>query len=262
MDLAMRSEDNAKQVFDRVFKKLGGRLPVLPGGSSRLSNLLTWYQKRCRVALPDPSFYFDYVNNQRVNACAAADGDFKLIGFNVGTPVAFLKLYETLLQRPGWGSLPFCAMPRYLLSLFYYYHFGKCNTGEFGKQVISDSRRSEGFLVIQSAAGPNSISTFWIVLGVLTFVVLLFVVGLVPLAVGYALQKRKRWAKPLGLALAVFSLINIPVGTALGIYTIKFFRSEGGVRLYGGKFSAASEGDLQDALNRTRPLMNWADRSK
>ena len=107
-----------------------------------------------------------------------------------------------------------------------------------------------------------SISTFWITFAVLTFVVLLFLVGLIPLAVGYGLKKRKRWARPLGLMLAVISMINIPVGTALGIYTIKFFRSEGGVRLYGGKFSAASEGDLQDALNRTQPLMNWADRSK
>ena len=119
-------------------------------------------------------------------------------------------------------------------------------------------------VVVVKLATPatTSTSTFWIASGVLTFVVLLFVVGLVPLAVGYALQKRKRWAKPLGLALAVFSLINIPVGTALGIYTIKFFRSEGGVRFYGGKLAAASEGSLQDALKRTQPLMNWADRSK
>jgi uncharacterized membrane protein len=119
-------------------------------------------------------------------------------------------------------------------------------------------------VVVVKLATPaaNSISTLWIVLGVLTFVVLLFVVGLVPLAVGYGLQKQRRWAKPLGLALAVISLVNIPVGTALGIYTVKFFRSEGGVRLYGGKLSAASEGDLQDALNRAQPLMNWADRTK
>ena len=119
-------------------------------------------------------------------------------------------------------------------------------------------------VVVVELATPaaNSISTFWIALGVLTFVVLLFVVGLVPLSVGYALKKRKRWAKPLGLALAVISLMNIPVGTALGIYTIKFFRSEGGVRLYGGKSSTASEGDLKVALKGAQPLMNWADRSK
>ena len=119
-------------------------------------------------------------------------------------------------------------------------------------------------VVVVELATPaaNSISGFWIAFGVLTFVVLLFVVGLIPLAVGYALKKRKRWAKPLALFLAVVSLINIPVGTALGIYTIKFFRSEGGVRLYGGKSSRISEGDLQGALKRTRPWMNLADRSK
>jgi Mg2+/Co2+ transporter CorB len=119
-------------------------------------------------------------------------------------------------------------------------------------------------VVVVELATPaaNSISGLWIAFGVLTFVVLLFVVGLIPLAVGYALKKRKRWAKSLGLALAVISLINIPVGTALGIYTIKFFRSEGGIQLYGGKSSTISEGDLQGALKRTQPLMHWADRSK
>lgn len=113
-----------------------------------------------------------------------------------------------------------------------------------------------------AALGPGSISTFWAVLGVLVFIILLFVVGLIPLAVGYALKKRRRWAKPLGLSLAVVSLINIPVGTALGIYTIRFFRSEGGVQLYGGRSAKASEDDLQNALKGTQPLMNWADRLK
>ena len=113
-----------------------------------------------------------------------------------------------------------------------------------------------------AALGPASISTFWIALGVLSFVVLLLVIGLLPLAVGYALKNRKRWARPLGFSLALVSLINIPVGTALGIYTIKFFRSEGGIRLYGGKSATASEGDLQDALKRAQPLMNLADRLK
>lgn len=118
-------------------------------------------------------------------------------------------------------------------------------------------------IAVRSASlGANSISTFWLALGVLIFVVLLFVVGLVPLAIGYGLRKRRRWAKPLGLSLAVISLLNIPVGTALGIYTIKFFRSEGGAQLYGGKSSTASEGELQEALRGAQPLMNWADRLK
>ena len=114
-----------------------------------------------------------------------------------------------------------------------------------------------------AAVGTNSISTVWIGLGVLTFVILLFVVGLLPLAVGFGLKKQRRWARSLGLSLGVISLINIPVGTALGIYTIRFFRSEGGVRLYGGKSStSSSEGDLQQALRGAQPLMNWADRLK
>ena len=113
-----------------------------------------------------------------------------------------------------------------------------------------------------SALGTSSISTFWIVAAVLTFIVLLLLAGLLPLVLGYGLQKQKRWAKPLGVGLAVVSLINIPVGTALGIYTIKFFRSQGGVQLYGGKSSKASETELQDALKDTQPLMNLADRLK
>ena len=118
-------------------------------------------------------------------------------------------------------------------------------------------------VVVRSAAlGSNSIPTVWILFGVLLFLVLLFVVGLLPLAVGYGLKKRRRWVKPLGLSLAVVSLINIPVGTALGIYAIKFFRSEGGVRLYGGKSSTASKSDLQDALRGAQPLMKWPDRLK
>jgi len=118
-------------------------------------------------------------------------------------------------------------------------------------------------LVVKLAAlGTNLISTFWIAIGVVIFVVLLFVVGLVPVAVGYGLSKQRRWARPLGLSLAMVSLINIPIGTALGIYTIRFFRSQGGVHLYGGKPATSSEGDLKEALKGTRPLMNWADRLK
>ncbi len=118
------------------------------------------------------------------------------------------------------------------------------------------------FVVGIATRGANSISSFWIASGAVAFVVLLFAVGLLPLAVGYGLTKRRRWAKPLGLALAAISLVNIPVGTALGIYAFKFFRSEGGIKLYGGKASTTGEGELQAALRGARPLMNWADRMK
>jgi len=124
-----------------------------------------------------------------------------------------------------------------------------------------------GLLLLVSAvklASPaaNLISTFWIAVSVVVFVVLLFAVGLLPLLVGYGLRKRRRWAKPLGICLAVISLINMPIGTALGIYTFKFFRSEGGIRLYGGGESTAGDSELQDALHGAQPLMNWAKRTR
>jgi hypothetical protein len=119
-------------------------------------------------------------------------------------------------------------------------------------------------VIVIELANPiaSSISTFWIMFGILTFVALLFLVGLIPLAVGYGLNRRKRWAKPLGLVLAVISLVNIPVGTALGIYTITFFRSVGGARLYGGTGSETTEGDLQLAMKGAQPFINLADRLK
>lgn len=118
------------------------------------------------------------------------------------------------------------------------------------------------FVVKIATPNENLISTSWIAVGVAVFVILLLMVGLWPLLVGYGLKKRRQWAKPLGIFLGVISLINIPVGTALGIYAIKFLRSEGGAKLYGGKVAAVDEGELQDALQGARPLMNLADRLK
>jgi len=118
------------------------------------------------------------------------------------------------------------------------------------------------FVFLMSSPTANVISTFWIVVSVVTFVILLFAVGLLPLLVGYALTKRRRWAKSLGVTLAIISLINIPIGTALGIYTFKFFKSPGGIELYGGGVSTASESELQDALHNAQPLMNLAERLK
>ena len=118
------------------------------------------------------------------------------------------------------------------------------------------------FVFMMAAPAPSSIPTFWIAVSVVVFVVLLFTVGLLPLLVGYGLRKRRRWAKPLAICLAVLSLINIPIGTALGIYAFKFFRSEGGIRLYGGRESTASDSELQDALHGAQPLMNWAKRTR
>ena len=118
-------------------------------------------------------------------------------------------------------------------------------------------------LVVRLATpAAELISTFWIAISVVAFLILFLLVGLAPVIVGYGFKQRKRWVKPVGLALALVSLINIPVGTALGIYTFKFFRSEGGAKLYGGKVSTADNEELTEAMRRAQPLMNWAKRSK
>ena len=112
-----------------------------------------------------------------------------------------------------------------------------------------------------SVAG-ELISATWMIVGAIVFVVLLFAVGLLPLLVGFGFAKRRPWVKPLSIAVAIISLVNIPIGTALGIYTIKFFRSDAGVILYGGQARVAVEHDLQEALGRAKPLMNLAERLK
>jgi len=113
-----------------------------------------------------------------------------------------------------------------------------------------------------SVSDAIALSAFWIAISVITFVGLLMFVGVLPLLVGFGFQKQSRWLKPSAQALAIISLINIPIGTALGIYTIKFFRSDAGISLYGGKASSASEGELSDAMQGAQPLMNWANKSK
>ena len=119
-------------------------------------------------------------------------------------------------------------------------------------------------IVVVWSAGPETIriSTMWIAIGAAIYLVLLLAVGLLPVIVGYGLAKRKRWAKSLGMFVAFISLINIPIGTALGIYLLRFLRSEGGIKLYGGKASTTSEHELQAAMRGAQPLMNWADRLK
>jgi len=117
------------------------------------------------------------------------------------------------------------------------------------------------FVALATPAAAN-LSTFWMVVGSLIIAALFIVVGLLPVVVGYGLRRRLRWVKPVGIILAVLSLVNIPIGTALGIYTIKFFRSTGGVELYGGTVASTSEGELKDAMDGAQPLMKFADRLK
>ena len=111
-----------------------------------------------------------------------------------------------------------------------------------------------------SVAG-ELISASIMVAATIVFVLLMLFVGILPFVAAIGLKNRRPWVKPFAIALAIISLVNIPIGTALGIYTIKFFRSAG-VQLYGGQATVAGADELEDALNHAQPLMNVAERLK
>ena len=118
-------------------------------------------------------------------------------------------------------------------------------------------------LVVKLATPTGGfLSSSWIAAASIIFIVLLLFVGLFPVIVGIGFRRRRLWVRPIGFGLAIVSLVNVPIGTALGIYTVKFFRSEGGTLLYGGKARAARDDELQDALERAQPFVGWADRLK
>lgn len=119
-------------------------------------------------------------------------------------------------------------------------------------------------IVVVKFATPAAeiISTTALTIGSVVFVILFLAVGVLPLLVGYGFRKRATWVKPLGTIVAIISLVNIPIGTALGVYTMKFFRSVAGRALYGGKGMTASDDELKDAMRGAQPLMNWADKLK
>jgi hypothetical protein len=49
---------------------------------------------------------------------------------------------------------------------------------------------------------------------------LMVVLGLPGVLAGYGLLKRKPWGRILALVIGVLGLVNFPVGTAIGIYTL------------------------------------------
>lgn len=54
----------------------------------------------------------------------------------------------------------------------------------------------------------------------LTVGILLVVLGLPGMAAGYGLLKRRAWARGLAIAVGVLNLVNFPIGTLIGLYTL------------------------------------------
>lgn len=53
-----------------------------------------------------------------------------------------------------------------------------------------------------------------------TFGILMVLLGLPGIVAGYGLLTRRSWARTLTIVLGVLGLVNFPVGTAIGIYTL------------------------------------------
>ncbi|HEX8097396.1 MAG TPA: hypothetical protein VF507_05145 [Pyrinomonadaceae bacterium] len=69
--------------------------------------------------------------------------------------------------------------------------------------------------------------------GIMIFAVafsLLF--ALPPLAAGFGFFKVKPWARTAGFVAGILALLSIPLGTALGVYTLWFLQSEQGKQFY------------------------------
>jgi hypothetical protein len=86
------------------------------------------------------------------------------------------------------------------------------------------------------------------------FVTLLFT--LPAFIAGYALLKRKPWARTASIVAAVLEAMNMPIGTAVCIYSFWFMFSDEGKRFYE---QVATEGTPRPALYEATPRPWWHD---
>ncbi|MFN2416181.1 MAG: hypothetical protein ABR603_13640 [Pyrinomonadaceae bacterium] len=89
---------------------------------------------------------------------------------------------------------------------------------------------------------PNAPPEVAAILGFMGALLFVFAVlfGLPPLLAGYAMLKRKSWARVAGVAAACVEALSFPFGTALCVYTLWFlfgqgegFHRAGGGQMYG-----------------------------
>ena len=87
------------------------------------------------------------------------------------------------------------------------------------------------FLAIGAGAAsdpnaPPALAAIFGFFGVL-MLVLALVFGLPPMLAGYAMLKRKRWARVAGIVAACVEALSFPFGTALCVYTLWFLFGQG-----------------------------------
>ena len=73
---------------------------------------------------------------------------------------------------------------------------------------------------------------------------------------GYGLLKRKSWARTAGIVAAVLEAMNVPIGTAVCVYSFWFMFSDEGKRFYE---QVAREGMPRAELYEATPRPWWQD---
>jgi len=67
----------------------------------------------------------------------------------------------------------------------------------------------------------NSETGGWLIAGgMLLFACCIFAMGWISISAGLALRKRQPWARTAIVILSVINLINFPIGTAIGLYSL------------------------------------------
>jgi hypothetical protein len=138
------------------------------------------------------------------------------------------------------------------------------------------------FAAILSAAAasdPNAppVAFIWAIMG---FVFLLYLILSLPgLIAGYAMLKKKPWARIAGIISSVMAGISFPFGTALCVYSLWYFFGEAGRAFEASQQDAAWRGSLNqgqpfgwDAQTYARPRErvyepppqppNWRDENR
>ena len=102
-------------------------------------------------------------------------------------------------------------------------------------------------------APPELVSIFTAVM--VAVFVLSLLLSLPPLLAGYAMLKRKPWAKVMSIVAACFEALSIPFGTALAVYTFWFHFGQG-QNFNGGGHDAPPAPDWRGTL-RDGSAYDW-----
>jgi MFS family permease len=90
-----------------------------------------------------------------------------------------------------------------------------------------------GFMVAAVSSGPKDAPPLSVFVVMFIFMGLFYGAFIIPSFVaGYALLKRKRWAKTAAIIAAVMAAMFFPIGTAVCVYTFWFLFSDPGKALF------------------------------